>query len=86
MANGKEVWDSAEKLADKGGAPSANAMRFYALTRMLAEAETAVLIGSDAEAADLVRELQAHCEKMIGILSPEQRRGRRSWLRRAWAA
>ena len=50
-------------------------MRFYALTRMLAEAETAMLIGSDAEAADLVRELQAHCEKMIGILAPERKKG-----------
>ena len=75
MANGKEVWDSVEKLVDKGGARSANAMRFYALTRMLAEAENAMLIGSDAEAADLVRELQAHCEKMIGILAPERKKG-----------
>jgi hypothetical protein len=75
MANGKEVWASAEKLVDKGGARSANAMRFYALTRMLAEAETAMLTGGDMEAADLVRELQAHCEKMIAILAPERKKG-----------
>ena len=75
MANGKEVWASAEKLKDKGGARSANAMRFYALTRMLAEAETAMLTGSEAESAELVRELQAHCEKMIAILAPDRKIG-----------
>lgn len=75
MANGKEVWASAEKLMDKGGARSANAMRFYALTRMLAEAETAMLTGSEAQSAELMRELQAHCEKMIAILSPERKTG-----------
>jgi hypothetical protein len=75
MANGKEVWASAEKLNDKGGARSANAMRFYALTRMLAEAETAMLTGSEAESAELMRELQAHCEKMIAILAPDRKTG-----------
>ena len=42
---------------------------------MLAEAETAMLMGSSLESAELVRELQAHCEKMIAILAPELKTG-----------
>jgi hypothetical protein len=75
MANGMDVWASADKLVGKDGARSANAMRFYALARMLAEAETAMLMGRSLESAELVRELQAHCEKMIAILAPELKTG-----------
>ncbi len=51
MARGKAIWEAAESDSRNGGQRSANAMRFYALARMLAEAETSVLTGSDAEAA-----------------------------------
>lgn len=77
MASGKDMWASAEQLIDESKARSANAMRFYALNRMLAEAETAMLTGNVAEAAERIRELQAHCEKMIAILVPEPANGPR---------
>jgi hypothetical protein len=48
-------------------------MRFYALARMLAEAETSALTGFDAEAAEQLRELQAHAEKLVGMLAPDRR-------------
>jgi hypothetical protein len=75
MADGKEVWDSAGKLLDKSGVRSANAMRFYALTKMLAAAETSMLTGENAQSAERLRELQVHCEKMLAILSPERKKG-----------
>jgi hypothetical protein len=49
-------------------------MRFYALGRMLDEAETSALTGCDIEAAERLRELQAHCEKLIAVLAPEQKK------------
>ena len=77
MANGREMWVAAEALVQKGSVRSANAMRFYALNRMLAEAEHAMLTGSDADASDRVRELQAHCEQTIAILTPGLTKGPR---------
>jgi hypothetical protein len=70
MAGGREIWESAAKLPDANGVRSANAMRFYALSKMLAEAEMAMLKGQDKDCAERLRELQAHCEKMLGILAP----------------
>jgi len=49
-------------------------MRCYALGRMLDEAETSALSGCDIEAAEQLRELQAHCEKLIAVLAPEQKK------------
>lgn len=74
MASGRDIWDSAEKLVGEGSARSANAMRFYALAKMLAEAETAMLTGDDAKSAEQLRELQAHSEKLVGILVPKRKR------------
>jgi hypothetical protein len=48
-------------------------MRFYALTSMLADAETSCIEGKDMEAIEHLRELQAHCEKMIALLAPEEK-------------
>ncbi len=70
---GKEIWDAAEKETKTGDTRSANLMRFYALARMLDEAQTSVLTGRDIEAAEQLRELQAHCEKLIAVLAPEQK-------------
>ena len=75
MANGIEVWESAEKLLDTSGTRSANAMRFYALSKMLAEAETSMLLGEVAQCAERLRELQVYCEKMLGVLCPERKKG-----------
>ncbi len=43
MTSGKDLWKSADEYAGRSGAKSAKAMRFYALGKMLAEAETAGL-------------------------------------------
>jgi hypothetical protein len=74
MANGKEIWDSADELLDAGGARSANAMRFYALSKMLAEAETSMLMGEDVQCLERLRDLQVYCEKMLAVLSPACKR------------
>ena len=69
--SGKEIWDAAEHGTKLGCERSANVMRLYALSRLLAEAETAVLTGEDASAAEKLRHLQAYCEKMIERLAPK---------------
>ena len=58
MALGKHVWDSADDCSGLCGVQSPNAARFYALGRMLAEAEVASLSGCDNDAAQKLRELQ----------------------------
>jgi hypothetical protein len=73
MARGKEIWEAAENDTKNGGPRSANAMRFYALARMLAEAETSALTGSNAEAAEQLRGLQAHAEKLVTMLAPDKK-------------
>lgn len=70
MSNGKELWNAAVEHGAKGGVRSINAMRFYALAKMLAEAETAWLTGNDQQSVERLRQLQAHCEKMIAELAP----------------
>jgi hypothetical protein len=49
-------------------------MRFDVLSKMLEAAEIAARIGTKAEAVEHLRELQAHCEKMIEILVPQEKR------------
>ena len=73
MTGGRELWRSAQDYADRCGAKSAKAMRFYALGKMLAEAETAALMDRDVDATEHLRELQAHCEKLVEMLAPAQR-------------
>ena len=76
MATGKEIWQAAD--AAQGAARSANIMRFYALNRMLSEAEGTALIEADAQAAEQLRELQAHVEKLVAMLAPAQQGKRAS--------
>jgi hypothetical protein len=73
MARGKVIWEAADNGSNGGTGRSANAMRFYALTCMLAEAETLALTGSDADAAEQLRELQAHAEKLVAMLAPDKK-------------
>ena len=73
MALGKDLWDSAEDCSRMCGVQSAMDARFYSLGRMLAEAEVASLAGCNQDAAQKLRELQAHCEKLVVMLSPEER-------------
>ena len=70
MSNGKDLWDAALQHGWKGGVRSIHAMRFYALAKMLAEAETAWLTDNDTQSVENLRQLQAHCEKMISDLAP----------------
>jgi len=73
MSRGKALWDSADLLRADGSAKSAKALRFFALGRILRETEGAALNGRDVEAAQHLRELQAHCEKLIGMVAPEKK-------------
>ena len=73
MALGKDVWDSADDCSGMCGFQSPSAARFHALARMLVEAEVASLSGCDHDAAQKLRELQAHCEKLIVMLAPVEK-------------
>ena len=73
MSRGKELWKTADLFRTDGSARSARAVSFFALGRMLAEAEDAASIGCDTEAVEHLRELQAHCEKLIGMMAPEKK-------------
>ena len=46
---------------------------FYSLATMLDQAEDAAVGGHSHQAIEKLRELQAHCEKMISALAPEQK-------------
>jgi hypothetical protein len=50
--------------------------RFYALSKMLEAAEIAAHSGAKNEAVEHIRELQAHCERMIALLKPEKKERR----------
>ena len=73
MANGKDLWQSANKIGETSGVKCANAMRFFALAQMLGEAERAMLAGDDVDAAERLSELQIHCEKLVAILAPHKK-------------
>lgn len=64
-----ETWHAAEQSALKGDERSANAMRMVALTRMLAAAETAILVGDDDAAASNLVQLQRYASLMAAELS-----------------
>jgi len=71
MSYGSDKWKAGDAFA--GSLRSAQAMRFYGLSKMLEAAELAARLGSKAEAVEHLRELQAHCEKMVAILAPEEK-------------
>jgi len=74
MTSGRQLWEGAQ-LADLCGAKSANSFRFAALAQMLAEAEDAVISGRTNAGISCLRELQAHCEKLIALLAPNGKGG-----------
>ena len=73
MSYGANKWKQGDAIAAERGLRSAQAMRFYALGKMLEAAELAARLGPKAEAVEHLRELQAHCEKMVGILAPQEK-------------
>jgi hypothetical protein len=71
MSYGADKWKAADSFT--GTLRSAQAMRFYALYKMLEAAEIGARLGTKTEAVEQLRELQAHCEKMIGVLAPQEK-------------
>ena len=71
MSYGADKWKAGDSFS--GSLRSAQTMRFYALSKMLDAAELAARVGAKSEAVEHIRELQAHCEKMIGILAPQEK-------------
>jgi hypothetical protein len=71
MSYGADKWKAGDSFA--GSLRSAQAMRFYALYKMLEAAELAARLGTKADAVEHLRELQAHSEKMIRILAPQEK-------------
>ena len=76
MSYGSDRWRVAEQMAADGSLRSARAMRFYALSKMLEAAEIAARTGAKDEAVEHIRELQAHCERMVAQLTPTKKEGR----------
>jgi hypothetical protein len=58
MSYGADKWKAGDSFS--GSLRSAQAMRFYGLSKMLEAAELAARGGSKAEAVEHLRELQAH--------------------------
>ena len=73
MSYGAEKWKEGDLFASERSLRSAQAMCFYALSKMLEAAEVGARLGTKTEAVEHLRELQAHCEKMIGILAPQEK-------------
>ena len=76
MSYGSDRWRVAEQMAADGSLRGARAMRFYALSKMLEAAEIAARTGAKDEAVEHIRELQAHCERMVAQLNPTKEEGR----------
>jgi hypothetical protein len=76
MSYGSDRWRVAEQMASGGNLRLAREMRFYALSKMLEAAEIAARTGAKDEAVEHIRELQAHCERMIVQLNPAKKEGR----------
>jgi len=73
MSYGADKWKAGDCFASEGSLRSAQAMRFYGLSKMLEAAELAARLSAKAEAVEHLRELQAHCEKMVSILAPQEK-------------
>ena len=74
MSYGAEKWKVADTFEKDNSLRSAQSMRFYALAKMLEAAELAARLGTKTEAIEHLRELQVHCEKMIAIHAPQEKR------------
>jgi hypothetical protein len=73
MSYGAENWQLGDTFACDGDFRTAQTMRFYALGKMLDAGECAARLGHRTEAVEHLRELQAYCERMIGMLAPEEK-------------
>jgi hypothetical protein len=68
---GKEIWGTAVAPLNDGVRPEfVTRYCFFSLGIMLHEAENAAVEGDSSISVEKLRELQAHCEKMVGILAP----------------
>jgi hypothetical protein len=76
MSYGSDRWRVGDQMAADDSPRSALSMRFYALSKMLEAAELAARKGAKDEAAEHIRELQAHCERMVALLHPEKKERR----------
>ena len=74
MASGKQLWEGAQ-FAELCGSKSATSFRFVALAQMLTEAEDTIVCGRTSAGIGCLRELQAHCERMIALLAPSEKGG-----------
>ena len=72
---GKEIWVTAVEPTESAMVHPEFVTRycFYSLATMLDQAEDAAVEGHSQQAIEKLRELQGHCEKMIGVLAPEQK-------------
>ena len=72
---GKEIWATAVKPTTSAMVQPEFVTRycFYSLATMLDQAEDAAVGGHSQQAIEKLRELQAHCEKMISVLAPGQK-------------
>jgi hypothetical protein len=72
---GKEIWATAVEPTESAMVQPEFVTRycFYSLATMLDQAEDAAVEGHSQQAIEKLRELQVHCEKMIGVLAPEQK-------------
>ena len=66
--NGLEIWQAADTQGRDE--KSAHLVRIYALVQMMAEAQSAVVEGDPARTVEHLRAVQAHAEKMVGMLAP----------------
>lgn len=67
----KEIWGTAVAPLNDGASPEfVTRYCFFSLGIMLHEAESAAAEGDNSTSVKKLRELQAHCEKMVGILAP----------------
>jgi hypothetical protein len=71
MRDGLEIWTAAQGGTKSGCDRSANVMRLYALSAMLARAESAVLTGDNLTATRHLRELLSHGDELIALLNSD---------------
>ncbi len=66
-----ETWSAIDNCDTRGDVRSAHAMRMVSLTRMLAAAETAMLLGDRAAAAANLKQVEEDASLLAAELSAE---------------
>jgi hypothetical protein len=74
MRDGKEIWDAALAGTKSGDSTSVKVMMVYALAQMLAQAESAVLQGDDAQAVQQLEAVRFYSERLVERIGPELKR------------